>query len=85
MDSPVLAQVQIPSPPKAARSGTAGGIERDHTYQLLLPKRFHKGYVEISLSGSSHRGSVEMNPTRNYEDAGSIPGLAPWVKDPAWP
>ena len=34
---------------------------------------------------SSHRGTVEMNPTRNYEVAGSIPGLAQWVKDPALP
>ena len=36
-------------------------------------------------SWSSCRGTVEMHPTRNHEVAGSIPGLAHWVKELAWP
>ena len=34
---------------------------------------------------SSHCGTVEMNPMRNHEVAGLIPGLGQWVKDPVLP
>ena len=40
---------------------------------------------KMHLPGSSHRGSVEMNPTSIHEDVGSISRLARWVRDPALP
>ena len=35
--------------------------------------------------GSSRHGAVEMNPSRNHEVAGLIPGLPQWVKDQVLP
>ena len=32
-------------------------------------------------SGVSRHGTAEINPTRNHEVVGLIPGLAQWVKD----
>ena len=41
--------------------------------------------VNEITNGNSHCGSAVMNPTRNHEVAGLIPGLAQWVKDLALP
>ena len=38
---------------------------------------------KVLKHGSSHYGAAKTNLTRNHGVAGSIPGLAQWVKDPA--
>lgn len=51
----------------------------------LLSKQWHILKYKNNCKWSSHRGSAEINLTRNHELVGSIPGLAQWVKDLALP
>jgi len=54
-----------------------------HLVSTPCQKKLQTGSIKKGDTRSSHRGAVEMNPTRNHEVASSIPGLAQWVKDPA--
>ena len=49
-----------------------------HTYKIIASQ---KGWIIKNKCRSSHYGTEETNLTSIYESAGSMPGLAQWVKD----
>ena len=53
--------------------------------KLISEKGFVSSTYKELLEGVPIMGQWLMNPNRNREVAGSIPGLAQWVKDPAVP
>ena len=53
-----------------------------YSYTNTIKAVFHMEN-KSSKRGSSHHGLSVTNLTSIHEDAGLIPGITPWVKDPA--
>ena len=63
----------------------AGKKKSEERKQAPEPNAENLGFPdwEFKITRSCHHGSAVTNPHSMREDAGSIPGLAQWVKDPA--
>ena len=68
--------------PKVLRQSVLESVVNNAVIYLKFVKReYILDVINKNKSRSSCHGSVETNPTRNHEAAGSPPGLAQWVKD----
>ena len=76
-------QVLAWEPPYAVGAALKKTKKKKKKKEILLSAfKNVKMVSKDAVVGSSQRGSVETNLTSIHEDAGWIPGLAQWFKDP---